>query len=351
MDSNSCAMKDGWIIHWPSKKRLLLRSECAAMVAGLCGHTLWIAVGGTLHSLSELISTSRIPGASWVHRESANRGVMLIAGMSFSCGGAGLATACFIEMRLVFLWCSLFKKCFSSGGSQKGFVVCTHVRRFQMSRTAFEVIPNSLANRLARRFRFVRSCLAALKMVIASFEEIVHTPLPCEFFPPGEGVLEADRASLSNWSSSANDTQLCSSKNIVRHPESCAINCDDLLRKGGFRSSKKNSHDFRNKSVCGKYCNQLAFTCGKKFQIPQKFIFRQSRYVWIRKMLSLQWTKVLLTTTLLFTPSFAPMVNSCDPRKHLVSCRPLHCFWLFHDFKVDLVLLAWSPWWGIKQGH
>ena len=72
---------------------------------------------------------------------------MLIVGTPFSCGGAFLATDCFIDMRLVFLRCFLFKKCASSDGDQNGLVVCAHVRRFHMSRTAFAVIPNSLANR------------------------------------------------------------------------------------------------------------------------------------------------------------------------------------------------------------
>jgi len=141
------------MIHSPSKKRLeFLRSECAAVVDGICGHTLRIAVGGTL------------------------------VGISFSCGGARFAADCFFGMRLVFLRFSLFKKCVSSCGDQNGFVVCTHVRRFQMSRTAFGVMPNSMANRVARRSRFERSCLAALKMRIASFDEIVQTPLPCDEF-------------------------------------------------------------------------------------------------------------------------------------------------------------------------
>ena len=122
---------------------------------------------------------------------------MLIVGISFTCGGGSLATDRFIGMRLVFLQSSRLKKFVSSSCDQNGLVVFTHVRRFQMSRTAFGVMPNSLANRVARRSRFVRSCLAALKMRIASFDEIVHTPLPCDIFS-GEGVLAEDQASLSN---------------------------------------------------------------------------------------------------------------------------------------------------------
>ena len=82
------------MIHSPSKKRLeFLRSECTVVVAELCGHTLRIAVGGTL------------------------------VGMSFSAGGAGWVADCFIDMRLVFLRFALFKKCVSSCGDQNGFVV------------------------------------------------------------------------------------------------------------------------------------------------------------------------------------------------------------------------------------
>ena len=125
---------------------------------------------------------------------------MLIVGTSFSCGGAFLATDCFIDMRLVFLRCFLFKKCASSDGDQNGLVVCAHVRRFHMSRTAFAVIPNSLANLFARRSRFEQSCLADLKMRTASIDEIVHIPLPCDILP-GEGVLAAENASLSISSS------------------------------------------------------------------------------------------------------------------------------------------------------
>jgi hypothetical protein len=123
------------------------------------------------------------------------------------------------------LRCSRFKKCASSDGDQNGFVVPAHVRRFHMSRTAFEVIPNSLANRFARRSRFVQSCLAELKMRTASFDEIVHIPLPCDILP-GEGVLAAENASLSISSSWANDAQLCSSTHRVANPRwSCMLRC------------------------------------------------------------------------------------------------------------------------------